>query len=175
LVEQAPYNDQSLLQPDNDFWRFSLSVYDQEGVANECLELQELHGVNVNLLLFCAWIGTQAITLDRNGIEAATQIVVHWDATVVRPLRIARQEMTADPDMATVRTRVKALEIEAEQIEQAMLFAHARCITSADVHHRDAIAHNVNQCVAVATNAVLSEAAAPYLIKAARRKNRNPQ
>ena len=170
MVEQGPYNDQGLLQPDNDFWRFSLRVYDQEGVANECLELQELHGVNVNLLLFCAWIGTQSITLDRNDIEAATQIVVHWDAMVVRPLRIARQEMKADPDMATVRERVKALEIEAEQIEQAMLFAHARRIRSADAHHGDAIVHNVNQCVAVATNAVLSEAAAPCLIKAARRK-----
>jgi len=41
------------------------------------------------------------------------------------------------------------LELEAEQIEQAMLFAHARCIRSADVHHEDAIAHNVNQCVAL--------------------------
>jgi uncharacterized protein (TIGR02444 family) len=115
LVEQAPYNDQDLLQPDNDFWRFSLKVYEQEGVANECLELQERHGVNVNLLLFCAWIGTQAIALDRKDIEAAAQIVVHWDAMVVRPLRIARREMKADPDMATVRARAKALEIEASR------------------------------------------------------------
>ena len=174
MVEQVPHNDQSLLQPDNDFWRFSLRVYDQEGVASECLELQELHGVNVNLLLFCAWIGTQAIILDRNAIEAASRVVVRWDAMVVRSLRLARQEMKADPEMATVRPHVKALELEAEQIEQAMLFAHARCIRSADAHLKDAIAHNVNQCVAVTTNAVLSEAAAPCLIKAARRKNRNP-
>jgi len=62
------------------------------------------------------------------------------------------------------------LELEAEQIEQAMLFAHARCIRSADADHGDAIAHNVNQCVAVTTNAVLSGAAAPCLVKAARRK-----
>jgi uncharacterized protein (TIGR02444 family) len=172
LVEQAPYNDQDLLQPDNDFWRFSLKVYDQEGVAEECLELQDRHGVNVNLLLFCAWIGTQAITLRRNDIEAAAQVVVHWDAMVVRPLRIARREMKADPDMATVRARAKALEIEAEQIEQAMLFAHARRLRSANAHQGDAIAHNVNQYVAVATNAALSEAAAPCLIKAARHPSR---
>jgi len=141
-------------------------------VANECLELQDLHGVNVNLLLFCAWIGTQAITLNRSDIEAATQIVAHWDAMVVRPLRSARQEMKADPDVATVRARVKAMEIEAEQIEQAMLFAHARRIrsTDADAHRGDAIAHNVNQCFAVATNPPLSKAAAPCLIEAARRE-----
>jgi hypothetical protein len=78
--------------------------------------------------------------------------------------------MKADPDMATVRARVKAMEIEAEQIEQAMLFAHARRIGSADTHHGDAIAHNVNQCVAVATNAPLCKAAAPCLIEAARRE-----
>ena len=172
MVEQAPYNDQDLLQPDNEFWRFSLRVYDQEGVAEECLELQDRHGVNVNLLLFCAWMGTQAITLDRNDIEAAAQVVVHWDAMVVRPLRIARKEMKTDPDMATVRARAKALEIEAEQIEQAMLFAHARRLRSANAHQGDAIAHNVNQYVAVATNAALSEAAAPCLIKAARHLSR---
>ena len=176
MVEKGPDNDRCLLRPDNDFWLFSLRVYEQEGVANECLELQELYGVNINLLLFCAWIGTQAITLDRNDIEAATRIVVHWDAMVVRPLRIARKEMKADLDTTTVRARVKALEIEAEQIEQAMLFAHAQCIRSADAHHGDAIAHNVNQYVAVATNAVPSEAAAPCLIKAARRKkSHNPR
>src|SRR5262249_50629028 len=151
LVEQGPHNDQGLLQLDNDFWRFSLRVYDQEGVADECLALQEHHGVNVNLLLFCAWIGTQAITLDRNDIEAAAKTVVRWDAMVVRPLRLARQEMKADPEMATVRARVKALELEAEQIEQAMLFAHARHISGANAQHGDAVAHNVDQYVAVAT------------------------
>jgi len=103
LVEEGPHNDQSPLQLDNDFWRFSLKVYDQEGVASERLELQELHGVNVNVLLFCTWLGTQAITLDRYDIEAASRIVVRWDAMVVRPLRTARQEMKTDPGMATVR------------------------------------------------------------------------
>jgi hypothetical protein len=72
--------------------------------------------------------------------------------------------------MAIVRARVKAMEIEAERIEQAMLFAHARCIRSADAHRGDTIAHNVNQYVAVATNASLSKAAAPCLIEAARRE-----
>jgi len=172
LVEQGPHNDQGLLQLDNDFWRFSIRVYDQEGVADECLALQDRHGVNVNLLLFCAWIGTQAIILNRSDIEAAAKIVVRWDAMVVRPLRLARQEMKADPQMATVRVRVKALELEAEQIEQAMLFAHARSITNANAQHGDAIAHNVIQYVAVAANAALSEAAAPCLIKAARGPSR---
>jgi hypothetical protein len=89
---------------------------------------------------------------------------------VVRPLRNARQEMKAGPDMATVRARVKAMEIEGEQIEQAMLFAYARRIRSADAHRGDTIADNVNQCLAVTTNA-LSKAAAPCLIQAARREN----
>jgi uncharacterized protein (TIGR02444 family) len=141
-------------------------------VANECLALQDLHGVNINLLLFCAWIGAQAIIMNRSDIEAAIQVVAHWDAMIVRPLRNARQEMKADPDMAIVRTRVKAMEIEAEQIEQAMLFAHARRIgnSAADADREDAIAYNVGQCIAVATNAPLSNAAAPRLIEAARRE-----
>jgi L-aminopeptidase/D-esterase-like protein len=53
-----------------------------------------------------------------------------------------------------------------------MLFAHARRIgnSGADADREDAIAYNVSQCIAVATNAPLSNAAAPRLIEAARRE-----
>ena len=48
------------LQYDNEFWRFSLAIYKPPDVAAECLALQEAVGLDVNLLLFCAWLGTRS-------------------------------------------------------------------------------------------------------------------
>src|SRR6202000_1576818 len=39
------------------FWTFSLAVYADPAVQRECLALQDDHGVDVNLLLFCAFVG----------------------------------------------------------------------------------------------------------------------
>ena len=42
---------------DHSFWDFSLRVYGSDGVSAACIALQERHGIDVNLLLFSAWVG----------------------------------------------------------------------------------------------------------------------
>ena len=42
---------------DHPFWDFSLHTYSAEGVGEACIALQERRGVDVNLILFCAWNG----------------------------------------------------------------------------------------------------------------------
>ncbi len=42
-----------------DFWDFSLAIYRQPGVPEECLALQERLGADVNLLLLCAYLGAK--------------------------------------------------------------------------------------------------------------------
>ena len=115
--------------------------------------MQEAIGLDVNLLLFCAWLGTRSIALSRSDIEAASRIVTRWHESVVRPLRSVRQQMKVDygDEFANLRARVKEIELEAEQIEQAMLFAYAQDIQSslASADHRDAIARNVNEYIAM--------------------------
>ena len=39
------------------FWNFSLELYAGDGVAEACLDLQERRGCDVNILLFCCWLG----------------------------------------------------------------------------------------------------------------------
>ena len=113
---------------DNPFWKFSLAVYAAPGVAGECLAVQESHGVDVNVLLFCAWLAAaRKVALTPADIEAIGAVVGAWHERAVKPLRGVRRYMKDVPggDVAVLRTRVKGAEIEAEQIEQAMLFAHA--------------------------------------------------
>ena len=40
-----------------DLWEFSLKLYSEPGVAASCLSLQNQHGFDVNLVLFCIWYG----------------------------------------------------------------------------------------------------------------------
>ena len=66
-------------------------------VAKECLALQDVLGLDVNILLFCAWLGTQSVALQREDIEAALRAVAAWQDEVVRPLRAVRQRTKAFP------------------------------------------------------------------------------
>ena len=113
---------------DNAFWKFSLAVYAAPGVPEECLAVQEAHGVDVNVLLFCAWLAAaRKVALTPGDIEAIGTVVGVWHESAVKPLRGVRRYMKDVPggDVAVLRTRVKGAELEAEQIEQAMLFAYA--------------------------------------------------
>jgi uncharacterized protein (TIGR02444 family) len=120
-----------VLQLENPFWTFSLDVYARAGVAEECLGLQARHGIDVNALLFCAWAGRRALLSERQvaGIVARVEA---WQQRTVLPLRTVRQtlkEMVAIGEpVTTLRKDVAAVELKAEQIEQAMLFADAAAL-----------------------------------------------
>ena len=115
------------LEFDNEFWRFSLRVYATPGVADECLALQEAFEIDVNLLFFCAWLGaSRRAVLTQSDIARADVAVRDWRERVVRPLRDIRQTLKSIcGDCAGFRPKVKVIELEAEQMEQAMLYAHA--------------------------------------------------
>lgn len=85
---------------------------------------QDALGIDVNLLLFCAWLGIRCIALTASDIERSEAVVRPWHEQAVRPLRAVRQSFSA-AECVTFRTEVKMLELGAEQIEQGMLFAHA--------------------------------------------------
>ena len=159
------------LQYDNDFWRFSLAVYRDGDVAKECLTLQEATGVDVNLLLFCAWTGAGSIVLSGSDIATASKRVADWQEHVVRLLRSARRNMKAPEYRAfeSLRTRMKALEIESEQVEQAMLFALSKGLSKSGLNPRDVIARNVENYLEMAQGAAGLKSSAPLLIEAALR------
>ena len=171
INQGARDNNRNELQYDNEFWRFSLAVYKPADVAAECLALQEAVGLDVNLLLFCAWLGSRAIALSRSDIEAAARVVAPWHASVVRPLRGVRRHIKTQYGDAfeNFRSRVKDDELQAEQVEQAMLFSYAQGIQSAQggLDRREAIARNVNEYLSMMSGGAPSGPAAPLLVRAA--------
>ena len=121
------------IQPlDTPLWSFSLAVYGAEGVAAECLDLQDRLDLDVNLLLFAAFTGAiGGVTLTAEDLAAAAEAVAPWHNDVVRTLREARRTLkplAADIEdplrvaATSVRAQVKNAELNAEKIEQAMLW-----------------------------------------------------
>ena len=116
--------------PHNPFWDFSLRVYGTAGVAPACLELQDRHGLDVNLLLLCCWLGhCQKAAPTRAEVARLADAVAAWHNDVVRPLRQARRRLKAPgpaiaPALAeALRQEVKRIELDAEHIEQLALAA----------------------------------------------------
>ena len=117
-----------MLTRDNPFWHFSLAIYARPDVAAECLALQDALDLDVNALLFCAWLGSAyGIVLSDNDMSAIDAQTATWRDVVVQPLRTIRQGIKPMPAMAEdavkeLRGDIARIELRAEQIEQAMLF-----------------------------------------------------
>lgn len=111
--------------PDNPFWDFSLATYGGPGVADTCLALQDRHGIDVNMLLFCCWVGASGGgVLGPAGMAAALAAAGPWQRDVVVPLRRIRRDLRGAGDMGeSLKRRVAAVEIDAEHAEQLMIAA----------------------------------------------------
>ncbi|CAN0301880.1 unnamed protein product, partial [Discosporangium mesarthrocarpum] len=116
--------------PEHPFWDFSLSVYMSDGVGAACLELQDAHELDVNVLLFCMWLGASGRgALSASEMETVTGAVQAWHHDVVRELRAVRVRMKggmapAPDDLAeSLRQRIQKTEIDCEHTEQLMLAA----------------------------------------------------
>lgn len=120
--------DRRTLAPDETpFWQFSGRVYAGRGVAEACLALQDRHRLDVNLLLFCAWAGSNGRRLDGGDLGQLRALAWPWQDNVVSPLRGARrwlkQQTTLPEDLGDAfREEVKSLELQAEMLEQLMLY-----------------------------------------------------
>jgi uncharacterized protein (TIGR02444 family) len=113
------------------FWRFSLRLYRAPGVGDACIALQEEAGVDVNLLLFLLWQATQRRALTASDVMSLDQTIGGWRDTAVIPLRNVRRTLKSapglvDPNTAEAfRTRIKAVELEAERLQQEAMYALA--------------------------------------------------
>jgi uncharacterized protein (TIGR02444 family) len=114
------------------FWRFSLRLYRRPGVAEACIELQEDSGCDVNLLLFLLWHAALGRGLATEAIERLEQDIAPWRDRTVIPLRAVRRALKSPPGLVEAgaaeafRTRIKAVELEAERLQQEAMYERVR-------------------------------------------------
>jgi uncharacterized protein (TIGR02444 family) len=137
--------------PGAEFWDFTLSFYGRDGVSPACIALQDDHAKDVNLALFCCWLGISGrgrITAAR--LAAADAVITPWRQQVIEPLRAARRALKAiaGPGSEGIYAAVKKVELEGERLGQQRLAALAppRSDVSAADAREDAAANLALYC-----------------------------
>jgi len=158
------------------FWRFSLGFYRRAGVADACIALQEAAGIDVNLLLFLLWHATLCHELSIAEVQALEEKVAPWRNAAVIPLRSVRRALkspnfaneTALVPAATTeffRTRIKAVELEAERLQQEAMHELARASPlGRDVGSTEAAARTNVEAYAAVVHASLPQRAVETLL-----------
>jgi uncharacterized protein (TIGR02444 family) len=116
-------------------WTFILALYRDPEVQQACLLLQDSLGVDVSFLLTVLSFAKAGYAFGPGDIEALDRLIAPWRRDVVQRLRTIRRETrpaaAADATVAGFRDRIKSAEIEAEQVEIAMLAQAVAALRSA--------------------------------------------
>ena len=114
----------------DDFWRYSVRLYGRPGVGENCLRLQDEAGVDVNVMLFCYWMGFRAArSLSTEDVRGLLEATGDWREGAVKPIRCLRRKLkalTADtPGSGFVYDAIKRCELAAERVKQRLLVGAA--------------------------------------------------
>lgn len=114
------------------FWRFSLELYGRRGIAEACIALQDGFGVDVNLLLFLFWLASAGWQVSADDVRGLDGQVRSWRELTIVPIRNARRKLKGAATLVTpgkqesFRDKVKAVELEAERLQQEALYELAQ-------------------------------------------------
>ena len=107
---------------------FSIRVYAEPEVAEACLALQERHGADINVVLFCLWIADCGRgRLPRSQLGDLLEEIAEWRDDLIVPLRALRSRLkegvvgVSEEHSEIVRSAVKRAELDAEHVEQLQL------------------------------------------------------
>ena len=110
----------------NPFWEYSVRQYARPGVAEACLALQDEHALDVNMLLYAAWLSSLGRQADRAHFEALYGEIQAWRERVVQPLRILRRQWKDFAPASQLRGQLQAIELDAERVQQDRMLAFYR-------------------------------------------------
>lgn len=108
-------------------WDWAVAAYGRDGVAALCVELQDLEGQNVPLLLWAAWAAEGCLRIDSGTAADGAALARAWSEGVIVPLRTLRRRLkltvTAGDETARLglREQVKSAELASERILLAQL------------------------------------------------------
>lgn len=119
--------------PQSRLWPAAVELYGRPGVAEACLELQDRHGIDVNLVLLALWLAGEGAALDRTRVTVLEREVAGFREQAVVRLRDARRALKRQiasasgpagrhPDLArALRGRLQDLEIDLERLNMITL------------------------------------------------------
>lgn len=112
------------------FWNFAVRTYRCAGIPEACLALQDECGADVNVLLFCCWMGATRGEFESETFDRVLEFSRTWADRVVRPLRTVRTWMKIQgcPNLPIpvescmkLREGIKEMEFQAEQLQENVM------------------------------------------------------
>jgi uncharacterized protein (TIGR02444 family) len=161
----------SVTQP-SPFWKFSLGYYRGAGVSEACLELQDHCGVDVNVVLFLLWMASQGRVLAADQVKLLADKVRPWQIDVIGPIRSLRRMLKTDAPLLDqgsaelFRTKIKAIELESERLQQEAMYGLAGSLTSAAGHSVAAAARTNIEAYQSAVGRPFTKAAVDTMVAA---------
>lgn len=124
----GPPTDPAATWAGSGLWDFSVALYGRDRVRTVCLSLQNGFDADVNLILFCLWLGASGRgQIDKDDLAPLSEAVSVWHNEVVKPLRAARVRLRTPPPAVAagaandLRERIKDIELSAERVELDVL------------------------------------------------------
>jgi len=119
------------------------------------LDLQDAHGLDVNMLLYACFAAVEERAVSEDDASAVDGVCADWRNEVIRPLRSVRRKLAARPDAADISKGLLELELAAEQRQQAMIWEwHTGTVARASALAPEACLQSNLQSVAMAAGAV---------------------
>ncbi len=106
----------------NPFWEYSLQVYQHPQVQACCLALQNDCALDVNVLLYAAWLASLNQEFTKEHLAQIEGEVGPWRSRVIQPLRELRSQLRDFGPALTLREELKSLELRAEQEQQDAMY-----------------------------------------------------
>ena len=112
------------MMSNNPLWDYSIATYSLEGVAPACLALQDMFGLDVNVLFYAAWLAQLEQRLSHDHLTGVETLIADWRHDMVKPLRAMRQRWRQTPYTAGIGDEIKSLELRAERQQQDTMYTY---------------------------------------------------
>jgi uncharacterized protein (TIGR02444 family) len=116
----------------NPLWDYSCATYALGEVASICMQLQDESSIDVNVLLYAAWLGSKEQRVGQRHIAALDAQIASWRERVIIPLRALRRQLRDYPQANAWREEIKSLELRAERQQQDIMYEYY--LAADDVH-----------------------------------------
>ncbi len=137
--------------PNSEFWNYSTHLWTLPEVESICLTLQNDFDANVNLLLYCCWVGDKNLRLNEDDLQILLDTVQPWQ-TIIKPLRASRKmmqqqaiAMPANMKDQTI-TNLTEMELNAEHMTQLALEKALKPENIADSNNSSTTHENSIEC-----------------------------
>ena len=110
------------METDNLLWRFSNTIYSREGVSKILLYAQNKYLIDINMILYTAWLASINRSLTVEDIRAAEKLVKPWRTEIIVPIRKVRRSLKKTFDKNFLLESVRKLEIDAEKEQLRILY-----------------------------------------------------